>query len=123
MTNPHTIRDEFQDDADALARALQPCTACATVEGQAFVVVGALGPLRFDVTRKGPREWHAVASGLGLAHQVNRFDRDAAETLAKATGGTARHWRDAAADQLRAILQCLAMIDAAADRRGTLTAA
>lgn len=112
-TDLATIREDFRATLTALEAALaEP----AMLEDAAFVVVGAIGPLTFtrEALPGGTAEGKTFArtTGTAPAHLANRFTRADADRLAQATGGTARHWTDAARAQAATLRKSLGILDA-----------
>jgi hypothetical protein len=96
-----TIADiiaSFRATAAELEAAIAPTPGCSTVASHNWIVLDQYGqPCLFDVQHWAGKKFKATVIGKTLPNRANRWERDSAETLAKAVNGSAVFWQDATA--------------------------
>lgn len=98
MTTAADIIADFAKTAAELEAAVAPNPYCSTVASHNWIVLDQYGqPCLFDVQHWAGRQFKATVIGKTLPHRANRWEREAAETLAQAVNGTAVLWQDATA--------------------------
>ena len=112
MTTTANIIAEFAAIAAELEAAIAPTPGCTTVASHNWIVLDCYGqPCEFSVERVGHKQHKATVTGKTLPHRANRWEREAAETLAAVVGGEAVYWQDAAAKKAAEYREQIAFLE------------
>jgi hypothetical protein len=114
MTTTADLIANFAKTAAELEAAIAPNPYCSTIASHNWIVLDPYGqPCQFQTEREGGKT-RATVIGKTLPHRANRWERDAAETLAKAVGGTAALWQDATAAKVAECREQIAFLESIA---------
>jgi hypothetical protein len=99
MTTTADLIRTFTAAAEELEAAVSPTRGCTTVSSHNWIVLDPYGqPCQFDVEHLGGKTRKAIVVGKGMPHKVNRWEREAAATIAAQIGDCSiALWQDATA--------------------------